>query len=141
MSDIENGFSDFAEELANISGKITDDSIRRKALEAGAKPVVERAKRIISNHKRTGRLENSISAEYNESTQTQDIGWSKEGFYGRFYEKGYKPVKGKRKGGKLINKAPSGKFIKAEHIKPAYEAEKDNIANAMIEVYKQEIGG
>ncbi len=139
--DIGNGFAELAEELASISNKVTDENIRHKALEAGATPVVDRAKRIISTHRKTGNLENSISSEYNNTTKTQDVGWGKDGFYGRFYEKGYKPVKGKRKNGKLINKAPSGKLIKAEHIKPAYEAEKENIANAMLDVYKQEIGG
>lgn len=149
MSDIENGLAEFAEELKQLSDKITDDNVRRKALEAGAKPIVDRAKRIINSHRRTGRLEQSIAHAYNENGKEQEIGWGGEdnttksttGFYGRFLEKGYKPVTGKRKGGKLIGKKPSGKFIRIEHIKPAYEAEKETVSNAMLEVYKQEIGG
>lgn len=144
MADIENGFSDFAEELQHISERITDENVQRKALEAGAKPIVERAKRIMSSHRRTGNLIDDISSEYNDSTKTQDIGWGKKGFYGRFYENGYRPVTGKwskskSRRRKLINKRPSGKFIKIEHIKPAYEAEKENVAKAMIETYQNEI--
>ena len=84
--------------------------------------------------------------KYNESTKTQDIGWGNKGFYGRFYEKGYRPVTGaygknKKVHKKLLDKKPSGKFIKREHITAAYEAEKSNIAKAMVETYQKELGG
>jgi len=147
--DIKNGLIDLAVELEALSGKIVDEGIRRRALEAGAKPIVDRAKQIMSSHRRTGRLNDSIGTAYNESDQTQEIGVGGElnttksatGFYGRFLDRGYHPVTGKRKHGKLLNKRRSGKFVKIPFLEPALNSERDNIQRAMIEIYQKEVGG
>ena len=140
---IDNGFEELAVELERMARQITNKSVKRKVLEAGAKPVVDYARRTMQQYRRTGRLDQGITSAYNEKDETQDIGWGNKGFYGRFYESGYRPIAGnlKRTGGrrKWQNKRPSGKFIKRQHIQPAYATERENVSRAMIEVYKNEV--
>ena len=149
MAETLDGFLEFSTELEILSKTISDEEVKKKALDVGAKPIVDRANRIISSHRRTGTLEESIIGGYDSGEGVQRIGWggklngtkSATGFYGRFLERGWHPVTGKRKNGKFINKKRTGKFIRIEHLMPAYEAEKENTANAMIAVYRDEIGG
>jgi len=137
------GFEKLAADLVRIATKATNQQVRRKVLEEGAKPIVERAQRTMQRYRRTGRLDKSIHSSYNTRDETQDIGWSNRGFYGRFYENGYRPVTGKfvRKMGRrrMVNKRPTGRFIKRPHIRPAYVAERENVARRMIETFKNEM--
>jgi len=155
MADIENGFMDLAGELEVLSEKITNEATRRKALEEGAKPIVNRAKQIMSSHRRTGRLDEAISSAYNETDQKQDIGIGGQlnttklatGFYGRFLDRGYHPVRiiGTREksrfSGTINVTERTGKFVKIPFLAPALEAERENMQKAMIEVYQKEAGG
>lgn len=151
MAEVIDGFLELSEVLEKISEIALDEDVRQRALEAGAKPIVDRARRIMDSHKRTGTLDRNIGSEYNAVTSTQDIGWGQDGFYGRFLEQGFKPVSGRRitrgsatKAGrtvKLVSKTQTGKFVQVSHIKPAYEAEKQTVGNAMIAVYKKEMEG
>ena len=140
-----NGLEDFARDLERIAGKVADKQVLRKVLSAGAKPVVDRAKRTIRQHRRTGTLDQGITTEFDEKTEKQRIGWGRRAFYGRFYESGYRPITGNRKrvGGRWRwkNKRPSGRTIQRAHIRPAYAAERQTVGNKMIETLRNELGG
>lgn len=141
----QDGFAALAAELERMSDKITSDSVKRKAFEAGAEPIVKRARQTVHLFRRKGQLEGGVGSSYDSRTQTQDIGWDNNAFYGRFYENGYRPTTGnlKRIGKrrKWTNKRPSGKFIQRVHLSAAYNAERENAGMAMIEVLKNELGG
>jgi len=142
----DNGFAELAADLERMASKAMDEGVKKKALKAGATPIVARAKATMRRYKKTGALVEGITDEYNSKSGNQDIGYGKKGFYGKFYETGYRPVTGnwrKSKGGrkKLVNKRPSGKFIRREHIKPAFKAEKERVFKEMIEVLDKEFGG
>jgi len=125
MAESIDGFSDLAIVLENFGRKVMDESVKRRALEAGAEPIVSRAKRVAAQHKRTGTLESGIISAYDEKGSTMDIGWSKDAFYGRILDNGFNHTR--------------GKHIQIEHLKASYEAEKENAMNAMLEVYKKEL--
>jgi hypothetical protein len=151
MTDIENGFADMAEDLEQLSDKITDKRTEIKALEAGAKPVVEQAKRIAGRFRRAGRLAKSIGAQYSERSNTMRIGIgepisttaSSTGFYGRFHDRGWQPVNFRRTGRrghvKRSTRRPTGQFIRNPIFDPAYEAAKERVYRGMIEAYQKEI--
>ena len=158
MGDIQNGFSDFVKELERTVGKITDERIKIKALEAGAKIVVKRAKRIASRvlRTRTGRLLKSIGAQYSDRSNTMRIGIgppvsttsSSTGFYGRFQDKGWhvtrwQPITNKGVEGAWTQEKRkerrTGRFVRNPFIGPAYEAEKDRVFKKMIDVYRKEL--
>ena len=139
---IENGFEDFAKELEQIGNKVTCSRIQKKVLMAGAQPIIERARRIMSRHRRTGKLEAGLMAEYSSSTNSVRIGYGRVGFYGRFHDKGWHPVVGVRlRNGKFKRGARrrSGKFIRNEHIRPAYEAERNTVERVMIDTLRNEL--
>ena len=150
-NDIQNGFADMAEELAGIGDKITDKRTEIKALEAGAKPIVDRAKTLASRFKKSGRLMQSIGAQYSERSNTMRIGIgepisttnSSTGFYGRFHDKGWRPVRFQRNGrrghAKKGGKRPTGRFIRNPIFDPAYNAEQERVFENMINVYRKEL--
>ncbi len=119
------GFAELALELEKISRKATDKGVKRRALEAGAKLIVSRGKRIAAQHKRTGKLESGINSEYDGQSDAMNIGWSSEAFYGRILDNGATLTTGRR--------------IQVQHLKASFEAEKENVMNKMLEVYKQEM--
>ena len=158
MNDIQNGFIDLAQELERIADKITDDRTKIKALEAGAKPIVARAKTLASRLRDTGQLIQSIGAQYSERSNTMRVGIGEPisttdastGFYGRFQDRGWHVTRrGKssrsNKGakGRWTKKARlgrrTGRFVRNPFIEPAYEAERERVGNIMFEVYKKEI--
>jgi len=140
-----NGLEELAGDLERIAGKVTDRRVIKKVLEAGAKPIVDRAQRTMKQHRRTGTLDQGIVTAFNERTEKQEIGHNSRAFYGRFYEGGYRPITGNRKriGGRWRwkNKRPSGRTIQRAHIRPAFSAERNTVARRMIETYQNEIGG
>jgi len=140
-----NGMEQLAGDLERIAGRVADKRVIQKVLEAGAKPIVDRAKNTIRQHRRTGALDEGITTEYNEATEKQVIGWGRRAFYGRFYEGGYRPITGNRKRisgrWRWKNRRPSGFTIQRAHIRPAYAAERENIARRMVETYQKELGG
>lgn len=151
MNDLQSGFTDFADDLGRIGDKITDKRIQTQALEAGAKPIVDRAKNLASRFKRSGRLVRSIGAQYSERSNTMRIGIgepisttnSSTGFYGRFHDRGWRPVNFNRSGrrglAKRGTKRPTGQLIRNPFIEPAYEAEKERVYQKMIDVYQKEL--
>lgn len=149
-NDIENGFTALAEDLAKISGIAADKRIELKALEAGAKPIVDRAKAVAGRFRRTGRLVASIGAQYSDKSNTMRIGIgepisttnSSTGFYGRFQDRGFRPVGGKRDGrGRLkkSTKRPVGRIVRNPIFEPAYQAEQGRVYDKMIGVYRKEM--
>lgn len=121
MASAIDGFSDLAVELKNISDRVVSKETKKKALEAGANPIVERARRIIAQHSRTGRLESGIIAKYDASDDTMGIGWTEDAFYGRILDNGFNHTGGKR--------------VQIEHLKSTYEAEKEKVLNNMLSIY------
>jgi hypothetical protein len=147
---ISEGFAVLAEDLKIIGEKITDQRTEKKALEAGAKPIVDRAKSVAGTFRRTGRLIQSIGAQYSEKSNTMRIGIgepisttnSSTGFYGRFHDQGWHPVGGKRDGKGRIKKGTkrrTGNFIQNPIFEPAYQAENERVYRNMIDVYRKEI--
>jgi len=139
-----NGFDELAGDLERMAERITDPRVKRKVLSAGADVLVSRARIAPRPGRRTGTLAGSIAHEYDESTEKQRIGWRDKGFYGRFHEDGWRPLKGKR-GKRSVRQwrkvAQRGRVVQNPHIRPAFAAERDNIGRRMIETYQQEIGG
>ena len=150
-NDTSKGFADMAADLEKVSDRIGDKRIKVKALEAGAKPIVARAKSIAGRFRRTGRLMQSIGAGYSDRSDTMRIGIGEPisttaastGFYGRFHDQGWRPVRFRRKGrrgrAKRSTRQPTGQFIRNPIFDPAYEAEKERVYQKMTEVYRNEI--
>jgi len=100
---IELGFEDFADDLKEILKIVTDEKVHAKALLAGAVPIVNHAK-ILAPRGKTGRLVQSIGADYSDFSKTVRIGIGKPvsatnsstGFYGRFQNDGWRPAGGRR---------------------------------------------
>jgi len=139
-----NGFEELAGDLDRLAERITDPRVKRKVLSAGADVIVNRARTAPRPTRRTGTLVQNISHEYDEKTEKQRVGWLKDGFYGRFHEDGWRPLRGKR-GKRSTHQwrkvAQRGRTVQNPHIRPAYAAERDNIGRRMIEAYQQELTG
>ena len=149
--DIEAGFADFAEDLAAILDKVTDEEVHAKALEAGAKPVVNHAKQLAPRGK-SGRLRQSIGAEYSDKTNTMRIGIgepvstrnSSTGFYGRFQNDGWHPAGGRRrKGGRLDKrtKRTAGKVRGKNFINTAMNAQEGNAYKIILDELTKALEG
>ena len=145
-----NGFEDLANDLEKVAERITDERLKKKALEVGAEPIVTQARSVIRGllGTRTGNLINSIQHVYNKRTERQSIGWTdgskRDGFYGFFYEVGYRPLLGRRKGKSLHSRrktASRGQTIQRQHLKPALDNSREEMFRRMIEVYQKELGG
>jgi len=145
MADIKKGLEELAADLEKIAQRVTDQRTRRRVLEVGASPIVDRSKRAIMQFRRTGALNGSIHQSFNTRTEGQAIGWGNRGFYGRFYEDGYRPITGNRRkvGGRWrwTNRRPSGRTIQRQHIRPAFVAERETVFRRMIAEYQKEVGG
>jgi len=142
------GFESLSTELQQLASVITDERVHEKAIEAGVKPLVPIVQRALRPHRRNSRrsstLDQEIVYEYDKKDNEGAIGWSRRGYYGRFYEHGYRPITGTRKmvGGRLRwkNKRPSGHAtIQRPYIKTTYEAESENVTTRMIGVLQGEI--
>jgi hypothetical protein len=140
-----NGLEELAAELERMAIQITDPLVKRRVLEAGAKPIVNRARQTMKRYRSTGTLDKGIISAYNERTERQEIGHNNRAFYGFFYDLGYRPITGNRKRvgnqWRWKNKRPSGRTIQRAHTRPSFAAERENVAQRMIETYRNEIGG
>jgi len=104
MADIEIGFSDFADDLNKLLEVVTDEDVHAKVLEACTVPVVNHAK-MLAPRGRTGRLAQSIGAQYSTMSKSARIGIgepvsrvnSSTGFYGRFQNDGWHITHRRRK--------------------------------------------
>lgn len=127
----EEGVAELMLELEEITKKITDPNTKKEVLEAMAEPVVDESKRkarsIFGEYQNTGKLEDSIASEWQASSPDEiEIGWGKDGFYGKFHERGFYHSRAKR-------------FIKNPHIRPAFEAKRTEVANAAIKKLKEKL--
>ena len=149
MDNIQTGFADFAADLAAMSEVLTDETLHAKALEAGAKPIVNHAK-ILAPRGRTGQLAQSIGAEYSDKSKTVRIGIgepvsttnSSTGFYGRFQNDGWRPVGGRRvkeitaRGGRRLDKRtkrPKRKIRGRNFLGSALDAQEGNAYGIITE--------
>lgn len=113
MTDLTRGFTELAEELEDIV-KNTDEAHRKKALDAGAEPIVEKARQIVNySARRKGLLKKSGITKGDNTGDKIDIGWTNDGFYGRFVEYGTR------------------KMSPRPHLRPAWEQRQDEALNRM----------
>jgi len=149
MADIKTGFSDFADDLNAILNVVTDEKVHAKALEAGAAPIVNHAKMLAPKGK-TGRLAQSIGAEYSDRSKTVRIGIgepvskrnSSTGFYGRFQNDGWRPAGGRRTAtGRLDkrSKRATSKVKGRNFLGAALSAQEGNAFNIVTDVLKKEL--
>ena len=113
--DLTRGFSELAEELSRIA-RSTDEPHRRKALDDGGAIIEKRARQLVPVD--TGLLQREGVVRGDNNGDKIDIGWTKEGFYGRFLENG------------------TPKMDPRPHISPAYEQTKNQVANTMLQKMK-----
>ena len=129
------GFAELEAELSDAILKIGDQAVHKRSLNAGADIILERSKQILAPHRRTGQLLESLNKAVVRRQNLTDIeiGWGGDfgstqahGFYGLFLDNGFRNVK-------------SGRFTQLQHLKSVHEAEKENVLNAMLEVYEEVI--
>lgn len=115
MADLLMGFEELSKELAQIA-KDAGPEKRKRALEAGAKIVVEKARASVPV--RTGLLKREGIAAESPKDDAVEIGWTQSGFYGRFLEHG------------------TSKMRARPHLQPAYEREQNRITQTMLRELK-----
>lgn len=108
--DLTKGFQELSEELAEIS-KSTTESVRREALDDGAEIIVARARQLAPRD--TGLLKSEGIVKGDNDGDSIKVGWTKDGFYGRFLENG------------------TSKMAPRPHLRPAWEQEKTAVLDAM----------
>ena len=125
-------FKEFSEALKFYGDRITDPRVRKEALEAMAKPIVDEAKRLASRgggvmDNPYGNLADSIVAEIPHDLMKKnhiDIGWTESGWYGVKLEKGYMHYA----------KHKPREFIKRPHLRPAFNSKRSAAADDAIDV-------
>ena len=151
MDDIQRGFADFAEDLAAILEKVTDEKLHAKALEKGAEPVVNQAKQLAPRGK-SGRLRQSIGAEYSDKSKTVRIGIgepvstrnSSTGFYGRFQNDGWHPAGGRRRKDRALDKRTkhtAGKVRGKNFLNTAMNAQEGSAYKIILEELTKALEG
>ena len=115
MQSLTKGLEELRQELADIA-KSTDLNTRKQALEEGADIVVERARSIAPQ--RTGLLKREGIDKGDNTGDKIDVGWTKDGFYGRFLEYG------------------TSKMAAQPHIRPAYEQTQTKVIDTMLREMK-----
>lgn len=114
MADLTKGFDELAQELSQIAKAATGPA-KKEALEDGAEIVVDRARTLVNYSKRRkGLLQKTGIVKGDNTGDKIDIGWTKDGFYGRFLEYG------------------TSKMAPRPHINPAYEQTKTQVINTML---------
>ena len=111
MADLTKGFDELAQELSQIAKAATGPA-KREALEDGAKIIVDRARALAPVD--TGLLKREGIVKGDNTGDKIDIGWTKDGFYGRFLEHG------------------TSKMAPRPHISPAWEQTKTQVINTML---------
>lgn len=111
MADLTKGFDELAQELSQIAKAATGPA-KKEALEDGAEIVVDRARALAPVD--TGLLKREGIVKGDNTGDKIDIGWTKDGFYGRFLEHG------------------TSKMAPRPHINPAWEQTKTQVINTML---------
>ena len=116
--DLTKGFQEFSEELTELA-KSTSEPYRKEALDAGGEIIAGRARQLVPvlKDEHYGRVrgylrDQGIVKDDNDGNSIQ-VGWTKDGFYGRFLENG------------------TSKMDPFPHIRPAYEQKKREVWDAM----------
>lgn len=111
MADLTKGFDELAQELSQIAKAATGPA-KKEALEDGAEIVVARARALAPVD--TGLLKREGIVKGDNTGDKIDIGWTKDGFYGRFLEHG------------------TSKMAPRPHISPAWEQSKTQVTETML---------
>ena len=115
MADLTKGFDELRQELTEYA-KGASEPTRKQALDEGGKIFETRARSLAP--RRFGTLQDKGIVRGNNSGDFIEIGWTKEGFYGRFLERG------------------TSKMAPRPHIRPAYEQSKNQVAEIMLRKMK-----
>jgi len=149
VGNIETGFADFASDIREITKVITDEKVHAEALEKGAVPIVRHAKTLAP--RRTGKLIQSIDAEYQGASKGVGIGIGPPvethdgatGFYGRFQNDGWKPAAGRRAkwGGRFISRRSAGKVPPKYYLQRSLDAQEGNAYRIITEELRIKLKG
>ena len=115
MNDPTKGFDELSKELADISKNVSEP-VRKEALDKGGEIIVRRARSLVPV--RTGLLKREGVVKGDNNGDSIEIGWTKDGFYGRFLEYG------------------TSKMAPRSHLRPAYEQTKNEVMNTMLQTMK-----
>ena len=115
MADLTKGFDELAQELSEIAKAATGPA-KQQALDKGGDIVVQRARALAPV--RTGLLKREGIVKGDNTGDKIDIGWSKDGFYGRFLENG------------------TSKMAPRPHISPAWEQTTTQVTRTMLNMLK-----
>ena len=149
------GMSELSKDFERMATKAADQNVHKKVLNAGAKPIIDRARSTMRRHSRTGALVRSIGYVYDKKLGRTRLGWKgKKTFYGFFWEVGYRPMitdnrRAAREGRVLKsvhfrrNSADTrwGRRMQRPHLFPARDAERENSLRIMEEILQKEFGG
>ncbi|MCL1999131.1 MAG: HK97 gp10 family phage protein [Turicibacter sp.] len=133
--EILNGCEELAAELAEMAKKTADKGVQKAVLEAGADVLVKAAVGNVNN--RTGNLRRNIGSEYLPDSAEMRIGYTKDGFYGRFLEFGYRAVGRARRRGRA---GGFGRFVRRPIVIPAWEDNAGAVLSAMLAEYEKNLG-
>lgn len=115
MADLTKGFSELAQELSEIAKTATGPE-KKKALEKGAEIVVDRARSLAPVD--TGLLKREGIDKGDNTGDSIEIGWTNDGFYGRFLEHG------------------TSKMSPRPHLSPAWEQTQTQVDETMLTMLK-----
>lgn len=141
------GFSELEGDFSKIIASVSKPIFKYQILKDGSEVAMEaiRKKVISLGLVNTGVLsKDGFYYEVKEMNDYSDIGWSNNGFYGEFIEKGHALVKkkdGKKHYSKKFNSIQVG-FVKAvPHLRPAVDENREKILDRMFITAKQKLGG
>lgn len=152
---LDSGMADLGRDFERMAGKAIDQKVHKKVLEAGAKPIVARARTTMRRYSRTGTLVKNIGFVYDKKLGRTRLGWKgKNSFYGFFWEVGYNPMITDRNrlrddGGGFASLharrkddgTRRGRRMQRPHLFPARDAELENSHRIMEELLQKEMGG
>lgn len=115
MADLTKGFDELAQELSEIAKAATGPA-KQQALGKGGDIIVQRARAIVPVD--TGLLKREGIVKGDNTGDKIDIGWTNDGFYGRFLEHG------------------TSKMAPRPHISPAWEQSKTQVTETMLTMLK-----
>lgn len=123
MNDPTKGFDELSQELTDIAKNVSEP-VRKEALDKGGEIIQKRARALVpvlqDEHygRIRGYLKNSGIVTGENNGASIEIGWTKDGFYGRFLEYG------------------TSKMAPRSHLRPAYEQTKNEVMNTMLQTMK-----
>ena len=152
---LERGMEELGKDFERIAKKAIDQTVHKKVLNAGAKPIIKRARNTMRRYSRTGTLVRNIGYVYDKKLGRTRLGWKgKKSFYGFFWEVGYNPMitdnRRAAREGRILdslhtrrNSASTrwGRRMQRPHLFPARDAERENALRIMEELLQKEFGG